>query len=296
MQEKKMSYVYRGNGLDSLYLSYREDQHLFITDVSRKFPERNSDLEEIKILKSLLFPNYWNCGLITDPENRTLLESKINIFGNLLFDGIKSHISNEQNPIAIVDEVFNQLPGIRRILKDDVRAAYNGDPAARSYTEIIRSYPGFHAMVVQRIAHILYQLDVVSYPRELTENIHTTTGIDIHPGATIGEHFFIDHGTGVVIGETVEIGDHVRIYQGVTLGALHFEKEKNGILKKGYQRHPTIGNHVVIGAGAKIIGPISIGDHVSIGSNSWIEEDIPDYTTVYISEHPKLIRQRKGEK
>ena len=289
-----MTYRYKGDAIKRLFESYQEDFQPFITDSSRKFPERNSDLEEIKILKALLFPNYWNCGSIINPNNKTLLETKINNLGQIFYDGIKSHLLNPQNPDKIVDEVFNLLPGIRKILKKDVKAAYDGDPAATSYTEIIRSYPGFNAIIVQRIAHIFYQLGIVAYPRELTENIHLTTGIDIHPGAHIGESFFIDHGTGVVIGETVKIGEYVRIYQGVTLGALHFEKEETGMLKKGYKRHPTIGNHVVIGAGAKIIGAISIGNHVSIGSNSWVEEDIPDYTMVYISDHPKLVRKKKG--
>ncbi len=152
----------------------------------------------------------------------------------------------------------------------------------------------FRAVLIQRVAHVLYELGVLSYPRELTEHIHSVTGIDIHPGAKIGEYFFIDHGTGVVIGETAEIGDWVRLYQQVTLGVLHFEKEYEVSLKKGYKRHPTIGSHVVIGAGAKILGPVVIGNYVSIGANSWVQEDIPDYTTAFISEHPKLVRKQKA--
>jgi len=294
IEEENIMYKYKGNSVDSLIQSYQADKEPYITDINRIFPERNNDFEEVRILKELLFPNYWNCGSFSNPLNRIELETKINEFGQVLFDGIRSHMGNRQKPRVIVDEVLNQLPDIREILKKDVKAAYEGDPAARSYTEIIRSYPGFSAIVVQRVAHVLYELKVPSYPRELTEHIHSTTGIDIHPGARIGEHFFIDHGTGVVIGETTEIEDHVRIYQGVTLGALHFEKDEKGMLKKGYKRHPTIGNHVVIGAGAKIIGDVHIGNHVNIGSNSWIEEDIPSYSTVFISEHPKLIRKQKG--
>jgi serine O-acetyltransferase len=178
------------------------------------------------------------------------------------------------------------------MLKLDVEAAYNGDPAAKSYTEIIKSYPGFLAILVQRVGHELSKCNIPIYPRELMEHVHSITGIDIHPGAKIGKYFFIDHGTGVVIGETTEIGDWVRIYQDVTLGVLHFEKD-GIILKKNYKRHPTIGNHVVIGAGAKILGPVTIGNYVSIGANSWIDTDIPDNVAVYITEHPKLVKRIK---
>ena len=152
--------------------------------------------------------------------------------------------------------------------------------------------------MVQRFTHQIYKNGAPSYARELNEHIHKMTGIDIHSGAEIGDYFFIDHGTGVVIGESCIIGDHVRLYQGVTLGALHFEKEENEteILKKGYKRHPNIGNHVVIGAGSKILGPVRIGNNVNIGANSWIEEDIPDHTVVFISEHPKLIKKKRTNK
>lgn len=160
---------------------------------------------------------------------------------------------------------------------------------------IIRSYPGFNAVLMQRIARVLYENGVPSYPREIMEHIHSFTGIDIHPGAKIGEYFFIDHGTGVVIGETAEIGDWVRLYQGVTLGVLHFQKEgESNALKKGYKRHPTLGSNVVVGAGAKLFGPINVGSNVNIGANSWIQEDIPDNTTLFISEHPKLVKRQNG--
>ncbi len=287
-----MAYSYDGNAVEKLLQSYNNDKEPFIINSNIKFPDRKSDWEEIKSLRELFFPHYWNCSQIA--ENKAKLKSKLDKLGQLLFNGILPYLSEEKTKI-IVDEVLNQLSEVREVLKKDVEAAYKGDPAARSYAEIIRSYPGFNAILVQRVAHVLYKLEVPSYPRELTEHIHTKTGIDMHPGAKIGKHFFIDHGTGVVIGETAEIGDWVRIYQGVTLGVLHFEEEGE-ILKKGYKRHPTIGNNVVIGAGAKILGPVTIGSHVSIGANSWIEEDIPDYTTVFIEEHPKLQRKKKENK
>lgn len=289
-----MIYKYERGVIDRLLQSYQKDKEPYITDTTIKFPKRDNGFEEIRKLNELFFPNYWNCGLITIPENRSGLEKKIIELGKAFFEGIQPHLLGRRETKEIVNKILNQLPDIRETLKKDVEAAYKGDPAARSYTEIIRSYPGFSAILVQRVTHVLYELKVPSYPRELTEYIHSITGIDIHPGASIEEYFFIDHGTGVVIGETSKIGDHVRIYQGVTLGALHFKKSEGGMLKKDYKRHPTIGNHVVIGMGAKILGTASIGNHVNIGANSWIEEDIPDHTTVFISEHPKLIRKQRG--
>jgi serine O-acetyltransferase len=286
-------YDLKGSAADKLLQSYKQDKEPYITDTTTKFPPRSCGFEELRILEELFFPNYWNCGSITTVENKAELEMKINELGRVIFAGIQPHLSDGMHVGIVVNEVLNRLGNIRESLKKDVEAAHKGDPAAMTYTEIIRSYPGFSAILVQRVAHVLYDLRVPSYPRELTEIIHSMTGCDIHPGAKIGECFFIDHATGVVIGETSEISDWVRLYQGVTLGALHFEKDEDGTLRKGYKRHPTIGNHVVIGAGAKIIGPITIGNYVSIGANSWIEEDIPDYTTVFISEHPRLMRKRR---
>jgi serine O-acetyltransferase len=289
-----MTYTYTGNAAKRLIKSYQADKEPFITDKTIQFREHDCDIEELRRLRELFFPNYWNCGSITILENKSRLEVKVNELGQIFFDGIRPYLSADRETEAIVDEIINKLPDIRETLKKDVEAAYKGDPAAISYTEIIRSYPGFSAIVIHRVAHVLYELNVPTFPRELSEYIHSTTGIDIHPGASIGEYFFIDHGTGVVIGETSIIGENVRIYQGVTLGALHFEKDEGGVLKKGYKRHPTIGNHVVIGMGAVVLGAISIGDHVSIGANSWIEEDIPDNTTVFVSEHPRLRKKSKG--
>ena len=294
-----MIYKYKGSTLDRLLQSYQKDKEPYTIDPTTQYPERKTSFEELRRLKELLFPNYWNCGFITKPENKTELEIKINELGQSLFDAVGQHILDQERHIPhkeriseIVDEVLNRLPNIRETLKKDVVAAYNGDPAAKSYTEIIRSYPSFKAILVQRVAHVLYELEVPSYPRDLTELIKSVTGIDIHPGAKIGEYFFIDHGSGVVIGETSEIGHHVRMYQGVTLGALHFEKDEGGMLKKGYKRHPTIGNNVVIGMGASIIGTVTIGNHVSVGAGSQIEKDITDDTTVFIRKHPELEMKR----
>lgn len=276
----------------NLIKSYEKDEEPFIKYGGISFPERSIGFEELELLRKLLFPNYWNSGAAAKSVEG--LAQLIRKFNGVLFNGIKPYVNDSGKINEILDNILKKLPEIREMLKKDVEAAYKGDPAARDYTVIIRSYPGFNAVLMQRVARILYENDVPSYPRELMEHIHSLTGIDIHPGAIIGEYFFIDHGTGVVIGETAEIGDWVRLYQGVTLGVLHFQKEgESNALKKGYKRHPTIGSNVVIGAGAKLFGPINVGNHVNIGANSWIQEDIPDNTTVFISEHPRLVRKTK---
>ena len=179
-----------------------------------------------------------------------------------------------------VYKLLEQLPEIREITKLDVAAAFAGDPAAANYDEIILSYPGLKAITIQRMAHVLYLEKVPLIPRMMTEYAHTQTGIDIHPGAAIGKGVFIDHGTGVVVGETARIGDNVRIYQGVTLGAVHFPKDACGMLIKGNRRHPTIGNNVTIYSGASVLGDITIGDNSVIGGNVWLTESLPEGTKV----------------
>jgi serine O-acetyltransferase len=172
-------------------------------------------------------------------------------------------------------ELLGRLPGIRRLLASDVEAAFAGDPALRIRDEAIFSYPGIYAVTEQRIAHELYLLGVPLIPRIITEHAHGKTGIDIHPGAAIGERFFIDHGTGVVIGETTRIGNGVRIYQGVTLGAKSFPRDANGVPVKGVDRHPIVEDDVVIYAGATILGRITIGRGASIGGNVWLTHGVP---------------------
>lgn len=188
--------------------------------------------------------------------------------------------------------LLGALPGLRRLLAEDVRAAFDGDPAAKGLDEIIFCYPGVSAIAVHRIAHELYKMGVPLIPRMMTEYAHGKTGIDIHPGATIGRRLFIDHGTGVVIGETTEIGDGVKIYQGVTLGALSFPKDENGQIVRNLKRHPTIEDEVVIYANATILGGETVvGHHSVIGSSAWITRSVAPYTTVTI-ESPRLRERR----
>jgi serine O-acetyltransferase len=175
----------------------------------------------------------------------------------------------------IVHAFAQALPDIRRLLDTDVLAAYHGDPAARSVDEVLLCYPGVHAIINHRLAHVLYQQGATMLARLIAEIGHSETGIDIHPGATIGASFFIDHGTGVVIGETAVIGNRVRIYQAVTLGAKRFPTDEQGHLKKGLPRHPVIEDDVVIYAGATILGRVTIGRGAVIGGNLWITHDVP---------------------
>ena len=186
-------------------------------------------------------------------------------------------------------ELLRRLAGVRKTLELDVDAAYRGDPAARSHHEIIFSYPGLEAITVYRVAHELHRLGVPFIPRMMTELAHAKTGIDIHPGAAIGPGFFIDHGTGVVIGETCEIGVGVKLYQGVTLGALSFTKDDDGGLTHGsYKRHPTLRDGVVVYANATILGgKTEVGERSVVGSNVWLTESVPADTTVVL-EKPRL--------
>jgi serine O-acetyltransferase len=180
-----------------------------------------------------------------------------------------------QTPIEIVRQFAKQLPSIRLLLDTDIKAAFEGDPAARSLDEVLVCYPGILATIHYRLAHVLHGLDLPLIARMISEIAHSATGIDIHPGAQIDESFFIDHGTGVVIGETAIIGKHVRIYQAVTLGAKRFPTDEDGHLLKGHARHPIVEDDVVIYAGATVLGRITIGQGSSIGGNVWLTRSVP---------------------
>lgn len=199
-----------------------------------------------------------------------------------LLDGLKA------NATGLADRFLLQLPRIRASLLNDVTAAYKGDPACKNYDEVILCYPGLQAVTVYRLAHELYLMDVPFLARMMTEWVHGETGVDIHPGATIGDHFFIDHGTGVVIGETCVIGEHVKIYQGVTLGALSFPQDERGELVRNTKRHPTLEDNVVIYANATVLGGNTLVGHDSvIGSSVWLTESVDPFTTVTMMK-PKL--------
>ena len=196
---------------------------------------------------------------------------------------------------ALVEKFLSSIPEVKRLVESDVQAAYEGDPAAMSTMEVVMSYPGVYAVTVHRLAHELYRLKVPIIPRVMSELAHSKTGIDIHPGATIGERFFIDHGTGVVIGETCVIGRNVKLYQGVTLGALSFDKDPvTGALVKGVKRHPNVEDNVVIYAGATILGGETVIGHDSeIGGNVWIKSSVPPNSRVYNQPPAPVIKTRR---
>ena len=222
--------------------------------------------------RTVIYPSLFANGKLTEASEK----AKDDVF--MLLQDILPQVLPEEDkkdPGEIAEEILRQLPGVKEMLETDLRAAYEGDPAARSIEEIMLAYPAFEAISIFRVAHVFYTLGIPTIPRMMTEYAHRQTGIDIHPGATIGEYFFIDHGTGVVIGETTTIGEHVKLYQGVTLGAKSFAVNADGTLVKGIKRHPDVGNNVVIYAGATILGGnTSIGDNCIIGGNVWLTHSV----------------------
>lgn len=244
--------------------------------------------EIIELARSILFPGYYGNSTI---NSRTLgYHIGVNIeklycmlcqqiLAGLCFtqQGVNSELDDNRRDISnrLAAEFISKLPQMRRILATDVQAAYNGDPAAESHGEVIFCYPGIKAISNQRIAHELLKLGVPLIPRIITEMAHSETGIDIHPGAQIGTHFAIDHGTGVVIGATSIIGNNVKLYQGVTLGAKSFPLDEDGNPIKGIARHPIIEDNVIIYSNATILGRITIGEGAVIGGNIWVTEDVP---------------------
>ncbi len=269
-------------------------------------PSKEGVIDILSRLREIMFPGYFSRGKV-DPVN---LKYAVGQSAASLFDMLSEQICHSirhdclryDQPCSECDKQGYQLalqfletvPALRKALAADVRATYHGDPAARSYDEVIFSYPGIFAITVYRIAHQLVKLNVPLLPRIMTEYAHSITGIDIHPAAKIGKSFVIDHGTGVVIGETSEIGDNVRIYQGVTLGALSIPKGSSDKFR-GKKRHPSIEDEVIIYSGATILGGETvIGARSVIGGNVWLTDSVPPDTTVVI-EKPRLIYKSKKQ-
>ncbi len=236
-----------------------------------QLPRRHDVTAFIKEIRKLLYPGYFE-----------EIYCEYGVYIKQLEDRLKKmFLSNIVDDIEIKNCFFDKINEIKDILKTDLEMTYMSDPAAYSKDEIILTYPGLFAISTYRIAHILYELKVPIIPRIMTEYAHSKTGIDIHPGATIGEYFFIDHGTGIVIGETSNIGHHVKIYHGVTLGALSLRKGQD---LHGTKRHPTIGNYVTIYSGASILGGSTlIGDYATIGCNAYLMKSVSEYSKVTIN-------------
>ena len=240
-------------------------------------PINKKELEHIiKVLFSRMFP-------VCERKNRHKIEQELTNIYKILLNNI-SKIMDFHAAESIVNSFFNKIPLIQEALYKDAQAFYENDPAADSLEEVILAYPGFFALATYRIAHEFHKLEVPIIPRIFSEYAHAKVGIDIHPGAQIGESFFLDHGTGTVIGETTIIGNHVKIYQGVTLGALYVTKNLSKV-----KRHPTVENNVVIYAGATILGGDTVIGHDSIiGGNVWLTKSILPYTLVYYSSDMKI--------
>lgn len=266
----------------------------------RRHPDKEIIIDIIHKLQRIVFPGYFrdrNYRIYNAKHNLSMLIEDVMFNLNrqitLVLQGRgEDPQAAEEKAQTISLEFFRAIPQVRAVVQTDVQASYDGDPAASGKDEIIFSYPGLFAIVVYRLAHVLYTLGVPMLPRMMTEHAHSVTGIDIHPGATVGEYFFIDHGTGIVIGETTVIGNHVKLYQGVTLGAL---TTRGGQSLRGKRRHPTIEDNVTIYAGASILGGETvIGRDSVIGSNAFITRSIAPGTTVSIKSQELQFKIRPG--
>lgn len=291
MRKKKLSAKKIQNLADKLLETYRADSGINFIDVSN-LPVRDKILEVLDKLTELLFPGYTGKRTVTKANVSFIVGDIISQVAAELSDQIERALryqckirkceNCDCRTMAenVTQHLLAKLPKIKELLKGDVGAAFNGDPAAKSYEEIVISYPCIIAIATYRIAHELYLAQVPLIPRIMGECAHSKTGIDIHPGARIGKNFFIDHGTGVVIGETTIIGNNVKIYQGATLGAMSFPKDERGRIIKGRKRHPTIEDNVTIYAEATILGDVTIGKGAVIGGNVWIKQSVPPSMTV----------------
>ena len=246
----------------------------------------------VELCRAILFPGYYGQARITGQTIRfhtgVSIEQLFEELSKQIYAGLclanTAQTTSSQAAKAtaerIAEEFISSLPELRSLLATDAEAMFDSDPAAQNPGEVIFCYPGFRAICNYRIAHVLYRLEVPFIPRMITEMAHSETGIDIHPGATIGHHFSIDHGTGIVIGETSVIGDYVRIFQGVSLAGAKLPPDEKGNTIRGIARHPILGNHVTVYSNATLIGKIHIGDGATICGNVWVAEDVPAGATV----------------
>ena len=289
--------------VEELSLSYKGMQGINHIE-GFNLPSQKEIASILKDLKEIIFPGFAERKIINlenahyfigDIVSRAYAELSRQIARSLRYHCTMSGCDNcdifDQADI-VATKLIKKLPKIREMLNKDVLAAYDGDPAAKSFEEIILSYPGIYAVTVHRIAHELYSANIPLIPRMMASLSYADTGIDIHPGAQLGNSFFIDHGAGVVIGETAIIGNHVKIYQGVTLGALSFPKDDMGNILKGQKRHPTLENNVTVYSGATVLGDILIGHNSVIGGNVWITESINPNTILTIPKPDLRIKTK----
>jgi len=306
MIKKKLTEKRLEKLVDRIAETYKGDSGINFIDAAN-LPVRGQILDILELLFEVLFPGHTGNKRVTKSNVRYIVGDLLSQIHSELSDQIRRAYQYQCRIKKCVGcdcammgekvtlELLAELPRIRELLKGDVHAAFDGDPAARSYEEIVISYPCITAIAVHRIAHELHVRQVPLIPRIMAECAHARTGIDIHPGAKIGKNFFIDHGTGVVIGETSVIGNNVKIYQGTTLGALSFRRDERGRIIKGGKRHPTIEDDVTIYAEATILGDVTIGKGAVIGGNTWIKESVPASFTV-ASPNPDLVYRKHRKK
>ncbi len=293
-----------GGIVNKIIADYNGGKNIDAVDIFNK-PDRNEVIDIVNNLFSVVYPGYFKDRSYKsyNPENGVAVITedifyRLNKQVSLALDFCKTRDQmceeeRKEESYRVCKAFFEKIPAIREFLETDLLATLDGDPAAKSFEEIILAYPGFIAITIYRLAHELYLLDVPVIPRLMTEYAHSKTGIDIHPGATIGKSFFIDHGTGIVVGETSVIGENVKIYQGVTIGAL---STRGGQKLSGKKRHPTIEDNVVIYAGASILGGDTIiGKNSVIGGNTFITSSVPADTRVSIK-NPEMEYRSAGGK
>ncbi len=254
-------------------------------------------------LLQLLFPGFHDTEVIHDTSLVEITGARVESLAERIADQIRKsvRVGDPERPTGktrpALLKMFRALPFVRSLLRTDVEAGYDGDPAAISLEEIILSYPYIEVMAIQRVAHLLYRLEIPILPRMMTEWAHGRTGTDIHPGASIGASFFIDHGTGVVVGETCKIGSHVKLYHGVTLGARSFARDDLGAIKKGGKRHPDVGDHVTIYPNSTILGGETvIGEGSTIGANVFLMHSIPAESLVLYEEKQLVILDKNARR
>ena len=262
-----------------------------------RLPSKREVGELCRELLRIIFPGRLSGCLINEDESRRRCAEAANSLECQISRSLAVSGSPGSSAAALTAEFFSGLPGIRKVIATDLESAFEGDPAARSIGEILLSYPCVDAVTIQRLAYSLYEAGVQLLPRMMTEWAHECTGIDIHPGASIGTHFFIDHGTGVVIGESCRIGHHVKLYQGVTLGARSFQKDDEGTIIKGGKRHPDVGDHVTVYPYATILGGETvIGEGSTIGANVFLMHGVPARSLVYLEEGVmRILSKKSGE-
>lgn len=294
-----MEYAFRSfaHVADQLCTAYQKTAVL--QGHARMYPKRENVIEALYEIQGILLPGYYSAEIHNHVSLMEKLGSLQWMLTRQLHDSVPHDCPQGKNETFFCDvfqsafadtlTLMERLPAIREILNTDVQAAYRGDPAARNYDEIILAYPGVFAILTHRISHEIFRLGYPMVARIMSEHAHSLTGIDIHPGATIGKNFFIDHGTGVVIGETCVIGDNVKIYQGVTLGALSFPRDDDGNIIRNTKRHPTIEDDVTIYSGATILGGDTvIGKGSVIGGNVWLTNSVPAGSKVITKPEIKL--------